>query len=311
MEKSCLTCKHGKLKPSWGLDEVYCYSPKLHLNNKDADGNPCDFTHLTKSCNCHEPRKEKEKKMTKEEAIINHRHMWSWLGENPMSDKSDYMIMHNVNPDLYQECFLCEYHNTHRPNCGESCILKWPGDNCMVGLFGKWKLSSSFNHRSELARQIRDLPERGEPWPVTAMLGASTGRITSRDAFIRIDPGKLIKVKTPPPKLTRSEAISKTREQWKWYARNPSKDKEAYFETMPEELRPLALCYLCEYTRKHNTISIGPDNCGERCPLKWPGGCCELEPHDGLFSTWQYNENDLVLRSAIATVISLLPEKEE
>lgn len=47
-------------------------------------------------------------KLTKEEAIKNHRKMWGWLAENPMKDKLDWPGWKRYDVAL-NDCFLCEY----------------------------------------------------------------------------------------------------------------------------------------------------------------------------------------------------------
>ena len=125
--------------------------------------------------------------------------------------------------------------------------------------------------------------------------------------YLAVDPAK---TPTPPPKLTRAEAITKTREQWRWYAMNPLVPKEKYFEE--HGLRsPKENCYLCEYTRGDCLDTPKPDTCGKICPLRWPGGCCVLKHRSGLHDLWTDGLSSPELRQSIAWLISRLPEKEE
>lgn len=86
-------------------------------------------------------------KLTREEALIYHRQLWSdmmeVLGDNPpewsrMSFKSDWCKKHFPDEHITNNCFLCEYafkHNldvTHA--CDLYCPIKWKRRNCMSGL---------------------------------------------------------------------------------------------------------------------------------------------------------------------------------
>ena len=305
---------------------------------------------------------KKEKTMDKQEAIIKHRAMWQWLSENPNENKLAYIKTCNINPHPHNECFLCEYVlKDGTPNC-ENCLLVWPKNDIGQvtcdhpgGLWAKWR-DAPTTRRSELARQIRDLPEREEEkerLPVSCIhhnkpvclnpkaikhFGTVDGvscsnsvpdscpefskegfrglagmefhhATTGRISFDRAGIGKSIV--SPPPKLTRAEAIAKTREQWGWLAHHPGLGKSDYFKEKEISIWPAFGCYLCEWVIKHTEVITPSPECGEVCPFSWPGGMCEGE--DGLHSTWceAIQDKNYKLATAVAYLIYRLPEKEE
>lgn len=316
MEKSCLNCEFGK--PKKLHNGYYCkFMPKPW---KDDNGKSM--------CQTYEPRKETTTKMDKQTAIINHRHMWGWLSENPEKDKRDYMGLFHPGETIQGSCFLCQYAKEHHPwSCKKDCLLIWPGENCQSeeSPFNQWEHAAFTPRRAELARQIRDLPEREEE----RMIGPAGRAVKAHlDGLDNWQPGTIrrryevdlttlentaagvkMEVKSPPPKLTRSEAIAKTRKQWRWYARNPDESKGGYFTAHGLE-RPNEDCYLCEYTRGKCLDTPGIDTCGRNCPLEWPGGACVLNNLRGLYNMW-YETDDDSLRISIAWLISRLPEQKE
>jgi hypothetical protein len=255
--------------------------------------------------------------MNKQEAIFKHRSMWDWLSRHPEKDKSDFMNAFSISPQPTEDCFLCQYATENRPwDCKRDCLLLWPGgESCQRGeaLFNKWSQATD-SLRAKLARQIRDLPEREEKVMQEIRDALEVDVNVLRESMERtmrgvgIEPGKIIKVS--PPKLTRAEAIAKTREQWKWLAHNPNKEKNDYFKMIGVSFEdtPMHFCYLCEYIREQEDCDV--PKCGEECPLKWPGGCCSFYDDNGLFNMWADTTNQ-ELRTSIAWLISRLPEKEE
>lgn len=126
-------------------------------------------------------------KLTREQAIKEHRKMWNWLAEHPEKDKGDYLKSNDFKY-VDDECFLCHYnHQNDEECCGEECIIDW-GDagGCMGSMFnlGLYKvyyeltsLLRDINKNSErskdiakglrliisrTARAIAELPERKE-----------------------------------------------------------------------------------------------------------------------------------------------------
>lgn len=70
-------------------------------------------------------------KLTREQAIKEHRKMWNWLAEHPDMDKDDYLELNDFEY-VENECFLCHYsHQNDGEYCGEDCILDWGETNCM------------------------------------------------------------------------------------------------------------------------------------------------------------------------------------
>lgn len=126
-------------------------------------------------------------KLTREQAIKEHRKMWNWLAEHPDMDKDDYLKLNDFEY-VENECFLCHYsHQNDKKCCGEDCILDWGKTSGCIGTtfnLGLYKvyyelisLLRGINKNSErnkdiakglrliisrTARAIAELPERGE-----------------------------------------------------------------------------------------------------------------------------------------------------
>lgn len=114
-------------------------------------------------------------KLTKEQAITEHRKMWNWIADQieylqTVVDIHDYKKEYCVNHKFYDVlnwCFLCDYTDVE---C-DRCPLKWPsnlsfpcegriGDSRNLGLWWKCKISEDWQEQAALARQIANLPER-------------------------------------------------------------------------------------------------------------------------------------------------------
>lgn len=98
-------------------------------------------------------------KLTREQAIKEHRKMWNWLAENPDMDKDDYLELNDFEY-VENECFLCHYnHQNDGKYCGEDCILDW-GDTsgCISGIcnLGLYKVYI------ELIGLLRDINKNSE-----------------------------------------------------------------------------------------------------------------------------------------------------
>ena len=126
-------------------------------------------------------------KLTREQAIKEHRKMWNWLAEHPDMDKDDYLELNSLKRPT-NECFLCHYsYQNNGEHCGEDCIIDWGytggcigGSQNMglydlylslkAGLYGinknsEWSKDIIKGLRliiSRTARAIADLPERKE-----------------------------------------------------------------------------------------------------------------------------------------------------
>jgi len=103
--------------------------------------------------------------LTKKKAIANHRKQWDWHTNHPEKEKPDYPEWKRNGgkiPACINDCFLCEYHDTHEFGyCGETCLLVWPGvPYCLDSIFRDWCEEKNLSKRAKLAAQIRDLPER-------------------------------------------------------------------------------------------------------------------------------------------------------
>ena len=103
-------------------------------------------------------------KLTKKQAIANHREQWDWHYHNPSKNKEDYPRWERNGgdiPEIKFDCFLCEYAYTHGLGC-DDCLVVWPGDTCTwrKGLYNKWRYAKSNSTKKKYAKMIRDLPAR-------------------------------------------------------------------------------------------------------------------------------------------------------
>lgn len=77
-------------------------------------------------------------KLTKEQAIAEHRKMWLWISRQIMKDyvanekvrtiysyKCDYLNCNFPNEKVKSKCFCCEYVIQHGESCSEDCLLYW------------------------------------------------------------------------------------------------------------------------------------------------------------------------------------------
>ena len=111
-------------------------------------------------------------KLTKSEAIANHRKMWNWIAEETLKqkrkvEKSEYFKAHGITDIPPNECYCCEYSADKK--C-DDCLIDWGGEfgGCMSrdtlgdrkGLFSLWCVEPNYTKSAELARQIAELPER-------------------------------------------------------------------------------------------------------------------------------------------------------
>ena len=125
-------------------------------------------------------------KLTREQAIEEHRKMWNWIADETLKRrkcvyKRDYLETQNIKLfDLYVNCFLCHYarqFDDGYKDCSR-CPLEWrkSGDTRYSGneycicdkdgmLYREWsyaKFSPIFSskHIADLARKIANLPEK-------------------------------------------------------------------------------------------------------------------------------------------------------
>ncbi len=114
-------------------------------------------------------------KLTKEQAIAEHRKMWRWIAEETEKQKRcitklKYCLLHLRNRSEFplHECFCCEYdYCTDNNNMCQSCPIDWgvcaTELMCEYGLFGQWHTAvknHNYEMAAELARRIAELPER-------------------------------------------------------------------------------------------------------------------------------------------------------
>lgn len=126
-------------------------------------------------------------KLSREEAIENHRKMWQWIAEETLKRekivcKEEYLEEYFPNEVICCDCFCCEY-GRQQINLGydmrygcKFCPLDWDSsttvmccdrftDDDDLGWFALWeKITKVLNWQqaSELAKIIAELPERKE-----------------------------------------------------------------------------------------------------------------------------------------------------
>ena len=74
-------------------------------------------------------------KLTREQAIKEHRKMWHWLAEHPEKCKEDYFEVYHEKFDyMINDCFLCEYSRQNSGYyCGGDCLCDWGEANDCMG----------------------------------------------------------------------------------------------------------------------------------------------------------------------------------
>lgn len=117
-------------------------------------------------------------KLTREQAITEHRKMWRWIAEqyeneydiDPYQLKKIYFLKNGYDDSsIRSRCFLCEYVKELYGGC-KNCPLIWGIiKDCMGtsdehrGLYGKLMdcyLNRDIEGCAKLARQIAELPEK-------------------------------------------------------------------------------------------------------------------------------------------------------
>lgn len=87
-------------------------------------------------------------KLTREQAIAEHRKMWLWISRQIMKDyvanekvrtiyyyKCDYLNCNFPNENVKSKCFCCEYVIQHGESCSEDCPLYWNDRNTILTCF--------------------------------------------------------------------------------------------------------------------------------------------------------------------------------
>lgn len=87
-------------------------------------------------------------KLTREQAIAEHRKMWLWISRQIMKDyvanekvrtiysyKCDYLNYNFPNETIKSKCFCCEYLIQQVESCCEDCLLYWNDRNTIFTCF--------------------------------------------------------------------------------------------------------------------------------------------------------------------------------
>ena len=127
-------------------------------------------------------------KLSREEAIENHRKMWKWIAEETLKRekivcKEEYLEEYFPDESIRSGCFCCEYgkqKTNSEENIEENIMCKWCkfcpldwGSDCSTSqcmdksffndnsnLFALFAKTSSWEEAAKLAKQIAELPER-------------------------------------------------------------------------------------------------------------------------------------------------------
>ena len=112
-------------------------------------------------------------RLTKSEAIANHRKMWRWIAEETLKqkckvEKSEYFKAHGITYVPLTLCYCCEY--ILDAGVCPDCLIEWGGEygTCLdrdnrydhKGLYALWKRETNYIKAAELAKKIAELPER-------------------------------------------------------------------------------------------------------------------------------------------------------
>lgn len=111
-------------------------------------------------------------KLTREQAIAEHRKMWHWIAEETERRrrkvyKHEYTNMFFPNNDITNDCFCCTYDKQFYWDC-KRCPIEWDPiekDICCNdynALYYRWRKTNNWQEAAALARQIAELPERKE-----------------------------------------------------------------------------------------------------------------------------------------------------
>lgn len=110
-------------------------------------------------------------KITKKEAIKNHRKMWNWIANRlelgEYVDKKDYFKRHGIITRPSCLCYACEYSDQFRDKMPcEKCPIDWgktedgKSRSCTNNhsLYLQYIVEGDLKKRAKLARQIARLP---------------------------------------------------------------------------------------------------------------------------------------------------------
>ena len=101
-------------------------------------------------------------------------------------------------------------------------------------------------------------------------------------------------------KLTKRKALTECIEWWTWLAAHPSKKKNDYPGTA-EQMGYACLCPCCEYDWTH-----GYRYCGKACPIKWPGGECNVS--ESPFYKWNKAKSPRTRKKYALQIVKLAEE---
>lgn len=107
-------------------------------------------------------------KLTREQAIAEHRKLWNWLADETIRTKTPtpkfaYFVLKLTNDVPLFGCYCCEY--THRFLNGtcEQCPINWEHGHCTLSEYKDWLTAYELNDyefAAKYARIIANLPER-------------------------------------------------------------------------------------------------------------------------------------------------------
>jgi len=125
--------------------------------------------------------KTEEIKISRKEAIEEHRKMWNWIADETLKRKTcvhkhDYLNKFYPDLHLINDCFLCDYAGyissdyfslNNTMNC-EECPLDWGSPNCCarIGVVSYYHWSDAVSLKkwksaAKYAREIANLKEKG------------------------------------------------------------------------------------------------------------------------------------------------------
>lgn len=113
------------------------------------------------------------KKLTKSEAIFNHRKMWHWMAAETRKQKRkvyklEYLDFYNISDENkpFGSCYACQYDIQCDNDCTH-CPINWgDGMGCFTdgSLYREWlacnENENDWERAAELADKIAELPER-------------------------------------------------------------------------------------------------------------------------------------------------------
>lgn len=110
-------------------------------------------------------------KLTREQAIAEHRKMWYWIAEETIKRQEkvhpdEYLNTFFPNRTIMSHGFCCEYDRQFNNDCAH-CPIEWDPDekdSCCNNYNGSfylgWAYTSNWQEAAKYARQIAELPER-------------------------------------------------------------------------------------------------------------------------------------------------------